>query len=225
MRILASALFAGVLVFSLHAEEVVKDQKPLMVERGKLIFSEEFNQPLAKGWMDGKGKWEIVDGVLRGAELAEDKHGAVKRNPVKFHDAVVQFSFKLDGAKRISLSLNAEKGHVCRAVIQPTGFSVNKDKSKKDATDLGAVLDTVTTTIDPGKWYTLTVEMAGKEMLAQLDGKQIAFGSHDGLDVNKANFGFTVSGSSASFKDLKIWEAQPSAAWPAIKAKLSQAKK
>ena len=49
---------------------------------------------------------------------------------VKFADAIVQFSFKFDGATMASLSMNAEKGHVCRVRFTPTGFTVIKDKDK-----------------------------------------------------------------------------------------------
>ena len=47
-----------------------------------------------------------------------------------------------------------------------------------------------------------------------------AFGSHNGIDVKKTNFGLTVGGGSVSFKDLRVWEALPNQAWEATRARL-----
>jgi len=33
------------------------------------------------------------------------------------------------------------------------------------------------------------------------------------IDVDKANFGFTVAGETASIKDVKVWEALPRSGW------------
>jgi len=48
--------------------------------------------------MSGKGKWEIKDGVLVGAEKPEENHGGMLTKPrLAFHDAAIQVSFRLDG--------------------------------------------------------------------------------------------------------------------------------
>ena len=52
--------------------------------------------------------------------------GAEAHN-VAFHDAIIQCSFKFDGAKVFSLSINDAKGHVCRVTITPTSLVVKKD--------------------------------------------------------------------------------------------------
>jgi hypothetical protein len=195
--------------------------KTLMTLPGKLLYSEDFTRPVSKDWKQGKGKWEIVDGVLRGSEVASDMHGAVMRYPLAFDSIVIQYSFRLDGAKQTTLSINAAKGHISRVLVRPNGLSVKKDADKKKK-DGGVVLGQVDTPISPGAWHTLVVELQGKEMLANLDNnKHIAYGSHEGIDRQKANFGFTVAGASASFKDLRVWEGRPNPAWDGTRAKLT----
>ncbi len=219
-RILGAAGCAALLVSWTFAAEPTPLATTLMTERGKVVFADDFTQPPEKQWRLAKGKWQIKDGVLTGAEVKADMHGAAARHMVPFRNSVVQFSFKLDGAKKISLSYNDDKGHICRVLIDSAGFIVKKDSHDHNKTDKGAILDQVKTPIKTGEWHTMAVEIYGNEMLAVLDGKVAGFGTHPGIDVKMANVGLTVAGESASFKNLTIWEATPSSAWAATKAKL-----
>ena len=154
-------------------------------------------------------------------------HGAVMRRSVEMKDAVIAYSFKLDGTKTTSLSLNGAKGHISRVRITPTGVSVQKDdQDGKDGPDKAAVLDTVTTDVKAGEWHTLVVELRGPDILATLDGTHTAFGTHDAVGAPKTNLGLTVAGESASFKSLKVYEAKETLKdWDATRAKLLAGRK
>lgn len=199
------------------------DLQPLMCERGKVLLSEDFaSGTLGKDWQIAKGKYEIVDGALKGTELAADKHPGVLGHAIKARNLIVQFAFKFEGGKSTAMSLNSTQGHVCRAAITPTGFTVNKDSRDKNKTDKAAVLGTHPIAIKPGEWHTLLVEISGSEMVAQLDGAEhVAFGAHEGLDVDKASLRLPVSGESICIKNLRVWEAGTTKAdWDATKKKL-----
>lgn len=227
MRTSCWLVSAGVLFgFSSLTLQAQKADLPqtTMLTPGKLLVSEDLNQPFGKEWFGNPGKWEVVDGVLRGSERTEDMHGAVRRRTVKFDHGVVQFQFRLEGAKVTTLSMNAEKGHICRVKINTDGFSVvrDADKVKKDKP---VVLDEVKMKIDPKVWHTMVVEMSGKDMLAKLDGKSIAFGSNDGLVATKHSVGFTVQGDSVSFKNLRVYEGTQMKSWEETKVKLNTERK
>jgi len=200
------------------------EPKTLMTERGKLLFGDDLNQPLGKDWKTAKGKWEVVDGTIRGSELKADMHGAATRHDLPAQNVVIQYSFKLEGAKGTSLSINDDKGHCCRVSIDATGFAVRKDSHDKNVADKAAVLEKKDVAIKPGVWHTLVVEIQGKEMLASLDGEAVAFGANDTIDVQKKNLGLTVAGESVSFKGLRVWEATPNKSWEATRAKLVEAR-
>src|SRR5262245_25436820 len=97
MRMATSAMFiaAWVALFgaNLTAAEPT-DPKTLMTERGKLLFGDDLSQPLNKDWKTAKGKWEVVDGTIRGSELKADMHGAVTRHDLPAQNVVIQYSFK-----------------------------------------------------------------------------------------------------------------------------------
>ena len=204
--------------------------KTLMVSAGKLLLSDDLNAALGKDWKASKGKWELVDGAIRGAEVKADMHGAVARRNLTMKDAVIEYSFKIDGTKQTTLSLNGAKGHICRVLVRPTGptgIAVQKDdQDGKDGPDKADPLDTVEVPVKPGEWHTLVIELRGPDILATLDGKHTAYGSHAGIDVEKTNLGLTVAGESASFKGLRVWDSTGTHKnWDAAKAKFLADKK
>ena len=224
LNILSAAVLLALCVpFAFAAEPADKqaDQpKTLLAERGKLIVSDDLKQPLGAGWRVGKGKWEVADGAIRSSELPADSHGAVARYDLKFDDAIIQYSFKLDGAKTTTLSINTTKGHLCRVLITPSGLSIRKDDMDKKGPDKAVVLQESKRPIPAGEWLTLVVEIRGQELLASLNGQPIALGEHEAIAAMKANFGLTVAGESVSFKSLRVYEALPNANWAATKTQL-----
>ena len=121
-RLLPLVVFAVAVGVSTAAEPTAAaPPQTVMLTTGKVLLDEPLSATLGKDWKVGKGKWEVTDGAIRGAELKDDMHGAVARRNIAVKDAVIAFSFKLDGARQISLSLNASKGHVSRVRITPIG--------------------------------------------------------------------------------------------------------
>jgi len=198
-----------------------------MVSTGKLLLVDDLNAALGKDWKASKGKWELVDGAIRGAEVKADMHWAVARRNLTVKDAVIEYSFKIDGTKQTTLSMNGAKGHICRVLVRPTGITVQKDdQDGKDGPDKAVPLDTVEVPVKPGEWHTLVIELRGPDLLATLDGKHTAYGSHASIDVEKTNLGLTVAGESASFKGLRVWDSTGTQKdWDATKAKLLADKK
>lgn len=195
--------------------------KTLMTVRGKLVHSDDLNKT---AWRAGKGQWEISDGAMKGTELKTDKHGAVARHQLKFQDAVIQFDIQLNGARMATLSINDAKEHVARVLVNAVGFRAQKDDHDHDGPDKAKPFNLVAMPFKPGAWHTVLVEIKGGEMLATVDGKS-SYGSDELIGVAKANFGFTVAGESASFRNLRVWEAQANPAWEQNKKLLATMKK
>lgn len=222
LRMLRCSIAAIACVWFIAVNVLAAEPKTSMTERGNLLFADDFAQAPGKQWKIGIGKWELVDGVLHGSEQQADKHGAVMRHFMSFHNVVIQYAFKLDGAAQTTLSIDGAKGqHCCRAIITPSSVAVRKDMN---ADGPAMILDRCATEFKPGQWHTIVAEVLGKEVLARLEGDVVAFGSHESIDVKKTNFFLTVSGASASFKDLRVWEGLPSKSWETTKAKLLESR-
>src|SRR5260370_6539440 len=105
----------------------------------------------------------------QGLGASEDKHAAVRRHPLAYHDAIFEFAFRFDGAKTVHLSINNKDGHVCRLIISPKGMILQTDKPAKLEVKPER-LASLDTPIAPGEWHKVVVEVRGKRMTAQLDG-------------------------------------------------------
>lgn len=224
---------ALLLCFTASAAEPSPDTQPLLTKPGKLLFSEDFSQvphvrdkqnKTKRGWMSGKGKWEIKEGVLVGAENPEDHHGGMLTKPgLAFHNAAVQVSFRLDGVKRITLDANSQAlGRIIAVSISSTELSLARSLAGGDKLE---VLDKLPLSLETGAWHTLLLEMQGPDVVASIDGKQIVFGSGERIDVDKTSVQLRVGGESVAFKNLRVWETTPAGTWEAAKAKLLDARK
>jgi len=203
-------------LLSLHAA----DPATQLAERGKLLFSDDFNQLNTKAWRIAKGKWEIAEGALHGAEIPADKHGGVLRHPLSFTDAIIQYDIRLDGAKTSTLSINDAKEHVARVLVSPTGFAAQKDDHDHDGPDTAISFGRKAAPFKAGEWHTVVAELLGDTLVATVDGANPIAGSHASLAVPKANFGFTVTGESVSLRNVRVWEATAKPDAAQIKQKL-----
>jgi hypothetical protein len=100
--------------------------KPLLAIPGKVIDESKLATAPGAPWRAAKGQWELIEGVLRGSEKPEDKHGAVTRLPNKLPDFVIEYEFKFEGAKSTSLSINAVKDHMARINITPNSVTIQR---------------------------------------------------------------------------------------------------
>ena len=96
---------------------------------------------------------------------------------------------------------------------------MTKDDHDKDGPDKAQVFGALKAELKPGVWQTVRMEIVGDRMLGKV-GDVVAFGSHEQLAGPKSNFGLTVAGESASFRNFKLWEATPNPDWEKVKASL-----
>lgn len=194
-------------------------EKALLAVPGTVIYENKLDTAPAAPWKAAKGKWELVEGSMRGSELPEDKHGAVTRLPNKIQDFVIEFEFKLEGARSISLSINAVKDHMARIAITPKSVTIQRDDNDHEGPDKAVIFARFPAELTSGTWHKVRLEMVGDVMLGQVD-ELTAWGSSDLFKTPKTAPGFTVGGQSADFRNLTIREATLNPAWESIKATL-----
>lgn len=179
----------------------------------------------AADWKVAKGKWERTADGIRVEEIPADKHGAVSRVTQNLQDLVIAFEFRLDGAKSVSLSINATKDHMARVSITPTSLRVQKDDHDHDGPDKAVVFLTAAQPFESGTWHRVVLEMVGDTMVATVDDKLSAFGRDPLFLTPKVNPGFTCAGQSATFRNFTLWSAKPEAkaSWKEASVKVAEA--
>jgi hypothetical protein len=203
------------IVFSSWGEE----EKPLLAIPGKTIYQSKLDSEPAAPWKTSKGKWELADGVWRGAEKPEDNHGGVIRLPNKLPDFVIEYEFKFEGGKTTSLSINAPKDHMARISITPTSVTIQRDDNDHEGPDKAVVFARFSTDLAADSWHKVRMEMVGDTMLGKVD-DLIAWGSNDLFKMDRMTPGFTVGGQSVDFRNLSIYEATLNPDWESVKATL-----
>jgi len=192
--------------------------KPLLAIPGKVLEENNFSDGAAKPWRAAKGEWKSVDGVLRGSELAADKHGAVLRLPNKLKDFVIEYEFKFAGARSTSLSINAVKDHMARIMITPKSVTVQRDDNDHEGPDKAVVFARFPAELSDG-WHKVRIEMVGDQMLGKVD-DLVAWGADALFLQEKAAPGFTVGGQSVDFRHFSLREATLNPEWESVKATL-----
>jgi len=199
------------------------DLTPLMCQRGRVIIDESFAGPEAlKKWNRYKGTYEVVDGQLRAAEVASDGHHPALSRRVDATNLMVQFAFRIDGAKWQGFAFD-DKEHVARAMLGPDSFRILK-MSGIGGTTKGESLDSIKVKFDPARWYTMLIELSGDEYLAQIDNQYVLYGEAAGVGGKKSRIELINGGQWAWYDSIKVWEAEPNPAWAAKKPQVIEAK-
>lgn len=208
--------FLAVSAFGLVAHSAVAEEALLAIP-GKVILDAKLNEAPAAPWKIAKGKWEPVEGALRGSELESDKHGAVMRANHELTDFIIEVEVKLEGARATTLSINAKKDHMARIMITPKSVQVQRDDNDHEGPDKAVVFHRVNADIKPGEWHKVRLEMVGDTMLGKVD-NIVGWGSNALFTQTKANPGVTVAGQSVEFRNFKIMEATKNPKWDEVKA-------
>ncbi len=187
--------------------------KPIMCKTGDLLLEDSFgNGAYSKAWQRITGKFEVAGGQLKCAELPADMHHSeLSAGSLKAQNLVIQFSFKLDGAKMLAIGLENPKGHVARAIATPEGFEIMKWDGKKASRKMK---------LDNGEWHRALVEVHASEMVVQVDDQPPLYFDDEGLNVEKSRLVLINYSQFAWFDDVKVWKAEPSEGWAKKRAKL-----
>ena len=201
------------------------EPKTWMTKKGELLWEEKWEgTDWPKDWNKGKGNWQVDSGQLKSAELPADAHQAYASHPVKEINAVIQFSFKFDGAKGLGAFFDG-KEHVSALSFGADSFSIRK-MSGIGPTTKSTEIDSSKAKLNDGNWHTVVWEIYGSEIVATIDDKDMVLGKADELSSDRSHLELNSSGGQwALFKDVKVWKAELDDKWPQKRAIIIQSLK
>jgi hypothetical protein len=119
---------------------------------------------------------------------------------------MIRFDFQLQKAKDIRL-VTGGSGHYNAVIhIRPDHFYV---QTALDETGpyFSYRHGECAFDFDPDRWYTMTVEFIGDELVAHVDRDHLAYAKHPILDKERGYFAFQVDDSPAAFDNVQILRA------------------
>jgi len=222
IRALAVVVLLSSALLAQDKKKAPPEPKVWMAKKGELLWEDAFpGTELPKDWRKGDGEWVVEDGQLRGAELAADKHHAYASRKIASPDVVIQFSFKLDGAKWLGGFFDG-KEHVAALQLAPDMIRIRR-MSGMGPTTKSQEIDASKAKLGDGQWHTVVWEIVGDEMVACVDDRDMVLAQAPGLSMERLHLELnTGGGPSARFKDVKVWKAEKDAKWPQKRAQLMQ---
>lgn len=179
-----------------------------------LALEDSFDRvELGKGWNSTTGQWKIVDGVLRGSEIVEEKHSAATRRVLPTKNAVYELKFRLiNDGKTFHFGFDPaageldKKGHLFSVIVTPTGWSIMKhvDKNRREE-DPNETLVEAKTAFVADQWYTLRLTTWETSVTASINGKESLKTSHPTFGVKKPTLVFRCLGDGVEIDDVKVW--------------------
>ncbi|MFA6561381.1 MAG: hypothetical protein WCV00_05680 [Verrucomicrobiia bacterium] len=245
MKLHRAIVHSVLAVFAFSAVAADQLPKTLMTQRGKLLVSEDFANPITpvkhpgfasgySGWRFNVspkgGRWEVVDGVFKGVEITESNHPATACYGLVFKDVVIQCELRLhdvplDGRENRYMQVRGTdvKDYVWSAIISPTGLRAQADDDNPATGRTKPVpLGAAAVPVKLGEWQTVVVEIKGDEMVVTLGSKSVT-GAHPRIGREKHCIMF-VAGVEGSVRHFRVWEALPNPNWPKNKAKIPKGK-
>ena len=195
------------------------DLKPLLGERGDLIFSEDFNAPDAKPLVrSAASEPAIVDGYLQLRQVKDAKHIGVvnlwERDRPPVTDFIMQADFQWDGAHTFNAEFK-KPGPVKHG--DPPEFFVLFRKAADPKRPMSwsvadnapqAVLGKESTPIEPGAWSRFLIEIRDGEVSVQLDNGQTIRGKCNLASSPKGSPSLSFAGEGGrgvNVDNVRVW--------------------
>lgn len=177
---------------------------PLLTESRNLLWGEHFSEgQISPNWFFQK-EWEVKNGRLLRNQIAGDNKRLFYKEP-NFKDALIRFEFRFDGARDIRLVTGSNGGYNTVLHIQKNHFFI-QTAYDPDGPFYPMRHGVCAYNFKDGKWYLMTIEFLGDQVVAHLDHHNIAFGQHPIIQKERTYFAFQVDRAGASFDNVQVFQ-------------------
>ena len=178
--------------------------RPLLTQTRNLLFGEHFSEgQVSKNWVFQK-EWQVEDGILLRNQVGGTNKRIFYKEP-NFQDALIRFDFQFNGATDIRLVTGSNGSYITVLHIQKDHFFIQTAQDKK-GTWFSTRHGECAFDFKEDKWYTMTIEFIGDQVIAHLDHKHMAYAKHPMIKKQRTYFAFQVDKAGASFDDLQVFQ-------------------
>ena len=206
----SQAILSLLLVAMLSASVFAQDPslpKPLMCIAGDVLFSEDFNPKTVSSRWGFKAEFALRDGALLRTDVDPTQTKRVFLKDASFHNAIIQFDFKLAGQTTDLRLVTGSGGHYNSITsIHDDYFQINTPIDR-DAGYVPAQLGECIRRSRPDQWQTLVVEYWDDEMIVHLSDTEFILGRHPIINRTREYFAFQFDLPGAAIDNVRIWKS------------------
>lgn len=192
----------------------------LMARTGKSYFQDSFSAGRVSDRWFFRSPWSVRGEALWRNDLPAENDRIFIKKP-EYQDVVMRFDFRFEGAQDIRL-LTGTPGHYNAVVhIRPDHFYIQTARDQS-VPYYPSIQGECACDFKQNKWYTMTVEIIGDEIVAHVDREHFVVGQHPILDRQRSYFAFQVDRPSASLDNVQILQAAALKEWPARRQQLKE---
>ncbi len=206
----SQAILSLLLVAMLAASVLAQDpslSKPLMCIAGDVLFSDDFNPNTVSARWGFKADFALRDGALLRTDVDPTLTKRVFLKDASFHNAIIQFDFKLAGQTTDLRLVTGSGGHYNSITsIHDDYFQINTPIDR-DAGYVPAQLGECIRRSRPDQWQTLVVEYWDDEMIVHLSDTEFILGRHPIINRTREYFAFQFDLPGAAIDNVRIWKS------------------
>ena len=177
--------------------------RPLLTESRNLLWGEHFSEgQISPNWFFQK-EWEVKNGKLFRNQIAGDNKRLFYKEP-NFKDALIRFEFRFDGAKDIRLVTGSNGGYNTVVHIRKNHFFI-QTANDSNSSFFPIRHGECAYNFKDVKWYVMTIEFLGDQVVAHLDHQHIVYGKHPIIQKERTYFAFQVDRAGASFDNIQVF--------------------
>ena len=180
---------------------------PLLANLNSLYFADHFGEGQVSDRLWYNADWKAEKGVLRRLP-GGSANTRIRLHQPAYKDVVIRFDFKIQKAQDIRLMTGGQGGYHAVLHLRPDHFFLQTAKDSKTP-HFSYRHSECQYAFDPNRWYTITVEMVGDEMIAHVDSDHLVYAKHPMIDRNHDYLAIQVDQFPATFDNFQVLSASP----------------
>lgn len=178
---------------------------PILTEARNLYFGDHFSRGLVSDRLWYTKDWVAEDGILKRLETGTENTRIFLRD-AEYKDAVIRFDFRLGDAQDVRLMTGSGGGYNAVIHLRRDHFFI-QTALDRSVPYFSYRHGECAFKFDPDRWYTMTVEFLGDEVIAHLNRDYVARAKHPIIDRTRQYLALQVDRHSAAFDNFQVFTA------------------
>ena len=178
---------------------------PILTKPRELYFGDHFEPGFVSERLWYTKDWVAEEGILQRVENGSETTRIFLRD-AEYQDAVIRFDFRMGESRDVRLVTGSGGNYNTVIHIRPDHFFI-QTAADKSAGYFSVRHGECGYAFEPERWYTMTVEFLGDEVMAHLDSDHLSYAKHPIVDRTRRYFAIQVDKNPAAFDNVQIFKA------------------